>query len=106
MRVTRKVKCSRTSMPGKSWSRCAAMTSSSGTNRVSYMSASGDSSEARLDAQQAGQHRRHLDPGEVLLVGARVDQHDGQVERQPGDVGERVGRVDGQRGEHREEPAR
>ena len=59
---------------------------------------------ARLDAQQAGQHRRHLDPGEVLLAGARVDQHHGQVEREPGDVGERVGRVDGERGEHREEP--
>jgi hypothetical protein len=44
LRVTRKVKCSRISMPGNRWSRCAAMTSSSGTNLVAYMSASGDSS--------------------------------------------------------------
>ena len=34
LRVTRNVQCSRTSMPGKSWSRCAAMRSSSGTKRV------------------------------------------------------------------------
>ncbi len=44
LRVTRKVKCSRISIPGKRWSRWAEMTSSSGTKRVSYMSARGDSS--------------------------------------------------------------
>jgi hypothetical protein len=55
------------------------------------------------DPQEPGQHRGHLDPGEVLGAGRRVDEDDGEVERQAGDVGERVGRVDGQRGEHRED---
>ena len=83
LRVTRKVKCSRTSMPGKSWSRWAAMTSSSGTNRVLYRSASGESSRpGRSTADEAGQQRRHLDPGEVLVAGLGVDQHDGEVERE------------------------
>ena len=48
--------------------------------------------------------RRHLDPGEVLLAGLGVADQHGEVEREPGDVGERVRRVDGQRGEHREDP--
>ena len=45
--------------------------------------------------------RRHLDPGEVLLAGLGVADRDGQVEREPGDVGERVRRVDRQRGRAR-----
>ncbi|OPZ52057.1 MAG: hypothetical protein BWY91_02474 [bacterium ADurb.BinA028] len=53
--------------------------------------------------KEPGQHRRHLDPGEVLRTGLGVDQDDGEVERKTRDVGERVGRVDGQRGEHRED---
>ena len=51
---------------------------------------------------QPGQQRRHLDPGEVLVAGLGVDQHDGEVEREAGDVGERVRRVHGQRRQHRE----
>ncbi len=50
-----------------------------------------------------GQHRRDLHPGEAALVGDRVAHGDGQVERQVGDVGERVARVDGEGGEHRED---
>ena len=38
------------------------------------------------------------------MLGLGVDQQDGKVEREPGDVGERVGRVDGQGREHREDP--
>ena len=68
------------------------MTSSRGTNRCSP---SGD--EARED-------RRDLHPREVLLAGLGVAHEDGQVQRQPGDVGEGVRRVHGQRREHGEEP--
>ena len=53
---------------------------------------------------EAGEDRRHLDPGEVLLVGLGVAHQHGEVERQPGDVGERVRRVDGERRQHREDP--
>ena len=45
----------------------------------------------------------HLHPGEALTAGLRVANDDGQVEAQTADVRERVGRVDGQRGEHRED---
>ena len=48
--------------------------------------------------------RRHLDPGEVLLAGLGVADRDGQVERESGDVGERVRRVDRERGEDGEDP--
>ena len=48
--------------------------------------------------------RRHLDPGEVLLVGLRVPDRHGEVERQAGDVGEGVRRVDRERGEDGEDP--
>ena len=48
-----------------------------------------------------GQQRRHLDAREKLGTGLGVAHHHGQVERQPGYVGEGVRRVDGQRGEHR-----
>ena len=37
------------------------------------------------------------------LLGLGVDHDDGQVEREAGDVGERVRRVDGQRRQHRED---
>jgi hypothetical protein len=49
------------------------------------------------DAQHPGEHGRHLDPGEVLLAGARVDQDDREVQGEAGDVRERVRRVDGER---------
>ena len=56
-----------------------------------------------LDADQARHVVRHLDPGEVLGAALRVAHGDGQVERQAGDVGERVRRVDRQRREDRED---
>ena len=46
---------------------------------------------------------RHLQPGEELLAADRVADHHGQVQREPGDVREGVGRVHGQRGEDRED---
>jgi hypothetical protein len=78
------------------------MTSSSGTNLAALWPAVVLGRLVR-DPQQPRQRRRHLDPGEVLGAGLGVDQDDGEVEREPGDVGERVRRVDGQRGEHRED---
>ena len=53
---------------------------------------------------EAVEDRRHLDPREVLGAGLGVAHEHGEVEREPGDVGERVGRVDGQRRQHREDP--
>ena len=52
---------------------------------------------------EAGQQRRHLHPGEAALAGVGVAHDDGQVERQVGDVRERVAGVDGERREHRED---
>ena len=52
---------------------------------------------------EPGQQRRHLDPGEAALVALGVADHDGQVERQVGDVGERVAGVDRQRREDGED---
>ena len=52
----------------------------------------------RRDAEQAGKHVGHLDPGEALAEPG-VSQHDRQVDRQVGDVRERVARVEGERGE-------
>ena len=46
--------------------------------------------------------RRHLDPSEPLAAGSGVAHAYGQVQRQTADVGEGVGRVDGERGEDRE----
>jgi hypothetical protein len=51
--------------------------------------------------QEPGQQRRHLDPGEHRGVGARIRDHDGEVEGQAGDERERMRRVDHQRSEHR-----
>ncbi len=55
------------------------------------------------DHEEAGQGLWDLDPGEVLRLGRRVVQHHREVERQARDVGERVSRVDGKRGEHGED---
>jgi hypothetical protein len=52
---------------------------------------------------EAGQDRRHLDPREAGLGRAGVADEHGEVERQVGDVGERVGRVHRQRGQDRED---
>ena len=92
LRVTRKVWASSTSMPGNSRLRCSPMTSSSGTNRCV------------AERHEAVEDRRHLHPGEVLLAGLGVAHEHREVERQPGDVGERVRRVDRQRRQHREDP--
>ena len=56
------------------------------------------------DADEAGEQRRHLDPGEPLLAARLVAHDDREVERQVRDVGERVRGVDGERCEHREDP--
>ena len=52
---------------------------------------------------EPAERRRHLDPGEVLLAGLGVAHQHGHVQREAGDVGEGVGRVDRQRREHRED---
>ena len=46
---------------------------------------------------EPGQQRRHLDPGEAPQVRGRVGDDNGQVQREVGDVRERVARVDRQR---------
>ena len=51
------------------------------------------------------QHRRHLEPGELLLARLRAAHPDREVERQSGDVGERMRRVDRERHQHREDLA-
>ncbi len=48
---------------------------------------------------EAGQRGRDLDPGDAALVRRRVLDLDDEVEREVGDVGERVPRVDGEGGE-------
>ena len=68
------------------------MTSSSGTKRW------------LPERHEPAEDRRHLHPREVLLAGLRVAHQHGEVEREPGDVGERVGGVDRQRRQHREDP--
>ena len=52
---------------------------------------------------EAGQQRRDLDPGEAAQARRGVVNHDGQVEREVRDVGERVAGIDRQRGEHGED---
>ena len=56
------------------------------------------------DAQEAGRPRWHLDAGGEVVVDRRVAQHHREVEREVGDIGERMPRVDGERGEHRKDP--
>ncbi len=51
---------------------------------------------------EAGQQVGHFDPGEAALTGVGIAHHHRQVQRQVGDVRERVAGIDGQRGEHRE----
>jgi hypothetical protein len=53
---------------------------------------------------EPGQQGGHLHPCEPPLVGDRVAHDHAQVERQAGDVRERVARVDRQGGEHGEDP--
>ena len=83
----------RRSMPGNSWSRWAAMTCSSGTKR----SPSGMTTKRGSSGGTFTRAKRRSP-----VVGVAHD--DRQVERQVRDVRERVARVDGQRGEHREDP--
>ena len=94
LRVTRKTWCSSTSMPGNSISRCEAMRSSSGRYSVSRA--------AVRDDHEARDVVGHLDPGEAAGAVLRVGDQDGEVQREAGDVGERVRRVDRQRGQHGE----
>ena len=61
--------------------------------------------EAALgEREEPLQHRRHLDPGELAYAGLGVANPHDEVDRQPGDVGERVRRVDRERGQDREDP--
>jgi hypothetical protein len=48
---------------------------------------------AVFEHDEAGQDRRHLDPGEADVVLCTLE-HDGEVEGQVRDVGKRVGRID------------
>ena len=52
---------------------------------------------------EPGQQRRHLDPGEAALRGARVPDDHTEVEREGGDVREGVAGVDRQWGQHGED---
>ena len=97
LRVTRKAWHSATSMPVNSSDRCAAMRSSIGRKVID--SSSGSSGG---DPDQARDVVGHLDPGEPLGAALGVADGHGQVQREAGDVGERVRRVDRQRRQHRE----
>src|SRR6202049_1168135 len=48
-------------------------------------------------------HRRHLHPCEALLASLRIADHHSEVERQVGDVRERMPWIDGKRRQHRED---
>ena len=58
------------------------------------------------DRDKPRQHRGDLDPGEVLAAVVAVADDDGEVQRQPGDVGKRVRGVDRERGQDREDVLR
>ena len=69
-----------------------------------------DRQELGLDGRLRHDHEArdvvgHLDPREALRADRAVADEDGEVQRLPGDVGERVRRVDGQRRQHREDLA-
>ncbi len=53
---------------------------------------------------EPAEQRGHLDPSDPLLVARRVDHHHHQVEGEARDVGEGVTGVDGEGGQHREDP--
>ena len=55
---------------------------------------------ARLDVDEAGQHGRHLDPGEALLLLVRVFHPDRHRQAQRADVGEGMAWIDRQGGQH------
>ena len=55
------------------------------------------------DIHEAGQHRRHLEPRELLAARPGVADADREVEREARDVRERVRGVDGERHQHRED---
>ena len=95
LRVTRNRWCSTTSMPGNS---------SAGARR-SGPRAAGTSAVARglRPGTNRGTLLGTLTRANRSAAGVRVAHEHGQVQRQPGDVGERVRRVDRQRGEHRED---
>src|SRR6266851_935592 len=52
---------------------------------------------------EARQHRRHLDAGEAMLPTLRIPDRNRKVEREVGDVRERMARVYGQRRQHWED---
>ena len=79
------------SIPGNSSPRWAAMTCSR------------DKSLAVGHGQQPREHRRDLDPGKAPLPALGIPDDDGQVERQVGDIGKRVARIHGKRGQNRED---
>ena len=56
-----------------------------------------------VDADEPRQQRRNLHPREVLPAAFTVAHHDGEVQRQTGDVGERVRRIDRERRQDRED---
>ena len=93
LRVTRNVATSSITIPENSVGRWAMISSSAGTKRDSSTS------------NEAGEHRRHLDPGEAPVVdlGIGVGDHRGDAERELGDVRERVAGIDGERRQHRED---
>ncbi len=65
-----------------------------------------DEALAPGQGQEAVDVRRDLHPGEALAASSCAAAHlDADVEREVGDVGEGVARVDGQRGDHREDEA-
>ncbi len=62
-----------------------------------------DETVPRRSGDEPGEQRRHLHPGEPALVPQRVTDEHRQVQRQVGDVRERVPGVDRQRREDRED---
>jgi hypothetical protein len=57
----------------------------------------------RIHGDEPGHVGRHLDAGEQLRTAVRIADDDREVQRESRDVRERVGRVDRQRGQHRED---
>ena len=57
---------------------------------------------AALDGNKARQHLRHLETGKLLLAGLGVAHQHREVEREPGNIGEWMRGVNGQRHQNRE----